>query len=88
MKTLPMFLLVFCAIRSNALAHSKETDKLYTLFDREWEWTLETSSLGDNRGPVVGETAVSTRSPRATSEASTFSLNGVKLRSPKKVDRL
>ena len=53
-KLLGASLLVTCALTCAVLAQQTETRKLHALFDREWQWTLETyptfaSFLGDKR---------------------------------------
>jgi uncharacterized protein (DUF885 family) len=54
MKTLTVCLLILCGLISRAPAQAADAEKLHTLFDRDWEWTLETSPtfasfLGDKR---------------------------------------
>ncbi|MEO8573438.1 MAG: DUF885 family protein, partial [Pyrinomonadaceae bacterium] len=54
MKTLFACLLFVCGIFSYAPAQTTEAAKLHALFDRQWQWTLETSPtfasfLGDKR---------------------------------------
>ncbi len=56
MKTFAAFLLLICALSvfSQTDTRNPETQKLYELFDSEWQWTLENnptfaSYLGDKR---------------------------------------
>ncbi|MEO6333428.1 MAG: DUF885 domain-containing protein, partial [Pyrinomonadaceae bacterium] len=54
MKTLLVCLLTLCGLFYSAAAQTSDAEKLRALFDRDWQWTLETSPtfasfLGDKR---------------------------------------
>ena len=54
MKTIATYLLIFSSLICAAFGQNSDAEKLRALFDRDWEWTLETypvlaSILGDKR---------------------------------------